>query len=131
MDAARRGRGPVTFAYDRRRSPPAPVLPVRVGPPGAEVAAALLALVDSGADLTVLPDGLPASLDLPAVGKLTVRGVAGSAQATVYAAELEVAGRQRVVEVVALGGEALLGRNVLNAFVLTLDGPRLTVRVER
>lgn len=119
------------FPYDRRRNPPAPVLPVRVGVPGAEPAAALLALVDSGADLTVLPEGVPAALGLPAVGQLTVRGVAGSAQATVYAAALEVAGRQRVVEAVALGGEALLGRNVLNALVLTLDGPAETLRLGR
>ncbi len=126
-----RGRRPLTFPYDRRRSPPAPVLPVRVGVPGAEPAAALLALVDSGADLTVLPQGVPAALGLPAVGQLTVRGVAGSAQATVYAAALEVAGRQRVAEVVALGGEALLGRNVLNAWALTLDGPAETLRLRR
>jgi hypothetical protein len=57
--------------------------------------------------------------------------VAGSAQAPVYAAALEVAGRQRVAEVVALGGEALLGRNVLNAWALTLDGPAETLRLRR
>lgn len=129
MPRARR-RSPHPFPYDSRRSPPAPVLPVRVGAPGKETATALLALVDSGADLTVLPYGVPAALGLPAVARLTVRGVVGSAQATVYAAAVEVAGRQRIVEVVALGAEALLGRNVLNVLVLTLDGPRQSLGVE-
>ena len=69
-------------------------------------------------------------MGLPAVARLTVRGVVGSAQATVYAAAVEVAGRQRIVEVVALGAEALLGRNVLNVLVLTLDGPRQSLGVE-
>lgn len=106
------------------------MLPVRLGPPGGEPTAAVLALVDSGADLTVLPEGLPDSLHLPPVARLTVRGVAGSAQATVYAAELEVAGRRRVVEVVAVGSEPLLGRDLLNAWVVTLDGPRQQVRLD-
>jgi hypothetical protein len=41
-----------------------------------------------------------------------------------------VAGWRRFVEVVAVGDEALLGRDVLNAWVVTLNGPRQVVRVE-
>lgn len=124
-------RRQLTFPYDRRHSPPAPVLPVRVGAPAAGPVVGLLALVDSGADLTVLPEGLPASLGLPAVAQITVRGVAGTARAVVYAVAVEVAGRQRVVETVALGKDTLLGRNVLNRLVLTLDGRAETLRLGR
>ncbi|MDR7520630.1 MAG: hypothetical protein QN123_13820 [Armatimonadota bacterium] len=121
---------PHTFPYDARRSPPAPVLPVRLGPPRAEPATAVLALVDSGADLTVLPEGLPQALGLPQVSEVTVRGVAGTASVPVFAAEVEAAGGRRVVEVVGVGAEALLGRDLLNHWVVTLDGPRRSLQVE-
>jgi len=129
----RPGRGgpppPDTFPYDARRSPPAPVLPVRLGPPRTEPATAVAALVDSGADVTVLPEGLPQALGLPQVSVVTVRGVAGTARLPVYAAEVEAADRRQIVEVVGLGGEALLGRDLLNRWVVVLDGPRRTLRL--
>lgn len=107
------------------------MLPVRVGAPAAGPVVGLLALVDSGVDLMVLPEGLPASLGLPAVARITVRGVAGTARAVVYAVAVEVAGRQHVVETVALGKDTLLGRNVPNRLLLTLDGPAETLRLGR
>ncbi|MDQ7830016.1 MAG: hypothetical protein QN122_06030 [Armatimonadota bacterium] len=120
---------PDAFPYDARRSPPAPVLPVRLGPPRTEPATAVAALVDSGADITVFPEGLPQALGLPRVSEVTVRGVAGTARVPVYAAEVEAAGRRQIVEVVGLGGEALLGRDLLNRWVVTLDGPRRTMHL--
>ena len=87
------------------------------------------ALVDSGADITVLPEGLPQVLGLPQVSEVAVRGVAGTARVPVYAAELEAAGTRRIVEVVAVGVEALLGRDVLNGWVVTLDGPARVLRL--
>ncbi|MDR7463212.1 MAG: hypothetical protein QN209_00750 [Armatimonadota bacterium] len=125
-------RGPTppdAFPYDPRRSPPAPVLPVRLGPPRTEPATAVAALVDSGADVTVLPEGLPQALGLPQVNEVTVRGVAGTARVPVYAAELEAAGTRRIVEAVAVGAEALLGRDLLNGWVVTLDGPARVLRL--
>jgi predicted aspartyl protease len=88
------------------------------------------ALVDSGADITVVPEGVPEALGLPQIGELTVRGIGGTRRVPVYAAEVEVAGWRRVVEVVAVGGVALLGRDVLNAWVVTLDGPRRALCVK-
>lgn len=127
----RRPAPPDTFPYDARRSPPAPVLPVRLGPPNTEPVTAVAALVDSGADVTVLPEGLPQALGLPQVSEVTVRGVTGTARVPVYAAEVEAAGRRRIVEVVGLGGEALLGRDLINRRVVTLDGPRHTLHFRR
>ncbi|MDR7555588.1 MAG: hypothetical protein QN157_08280 [Armatimonadota bacterium] len=102
---------------------------MRLGPPRAEPATAVAALVDSGADVTVLPDGLPQALRLPQVGEVTVRGVAGTARVPVFAAEVEVAGGRRIAEVVGVGGEVLLGRDLLNQWVVTLDGPRRSLQV--
>jgi hypothetical protein len=47
----------------------------------------------------------------------------------VHAARIELAGRREPLEVMALGDELLVGRNLLRSFVATLDGPeeRLTI----
>ncbi len=122
-------RGSRDFPYDTRRSPPAPVLPLRVGRPRGEPVVAVAAVVDSGADITVVPEGLAGVLGLPPVGEVTVRGVAGAVRVPVYAAEVEAVGTRRIVEAVALGADMLLGRDVLNRWRVTLDGPARVLRV--
>ncbi len=83
------------------------------------------ALVDSGADLCVVPAALAQHLDLPLTDVLRVSGVGGAMRsATVHAAAIDLAGRRGLVEVVALGDEMLVGRNYLPWFVATLDGPQ-------
>ena len=125
-----RGSAGGAFPYDARRTPPAPVVPIRLAAPQAEPTVALVALVDSGADLTVLPEGLPDAIGLPQIGVVTVRGVGGVVRRVpVYAAQIEVAGTRRIVEAAVVGDAALLGRDVLNRWVVTLDGPRLVMRV--
>ncbi len=90
---------------------------------------AVATLVDSEADITVLPEGLVQVLGLPPVGEVMVRGVAGAVRVPVYAAELEAVGTRRIVEVVAVGVDTLLGRDVLNRWMVTLDGPAKVLRV--
>jgi predicted aspartyl protease len=103
---------------------------VRLGPPHGERATAAPALVDSGADVTVLPQGLPEALGLPQVGEITVRGVGGAThRVPVYAVEVEALGTRRIVEAAAVGGEMLVGRDLLNFWMVVLDGPRLVLRV--
>lgn len=111
------------FPYDRTRSPAAPVLPVRFGPPGAPASAAAAALVDSGAELSVVPERLARSLRLPVIGEVTVQGVAGARRARIYRAELEVNGVGLSIEVAGVGTHTLLGRDVLNRWTLILRGP--------
>lgn len=82
------------------------------------------AVVDSGADLSVVPDMVARRGRLPLIGSITVGGVGGTTRrARLYAAQVEVAGVRRIIEVVGLGQEALIGRNLLNDWVVTLDGP--------
>jgi predicted aspartyl protease len=114
--------------YSAAFVPPAPVLALRVGAPGRETTLAVLALVDTGADLSVLPRELVGTLGLPQVSTTRIQGVTGVAESTpVHAATLELAGTSRLVEVVAWGHEAILGRDVLRRYVLELDGPRETL----
>jgi predicted aspartyl protease len=118
------------FEYDARLDPPAPVLPVRIAPPGEAEGVLLLALIDSGADITVIPESVTAQADLPVTGNVRVRGVGGSPRRLlVHAAALEGAGEIQVVEVVGFGDETLLGRNVLNLWTLTLHGPEQELEV--
>ena len=116
--------------YSTAFRPPAPVLALRIGVPGRELSFGLVALVDTGADLSVLPRSVVTALGLPRVSSTRIQGVTGVAESTpVHAATLEVAGTTTLAEVVAWGGEAIVGRDVLSRFVLELDGPRETLSV--
>jgi predicted aspartyl protease len=115
----------VKLPYSAAFRPPAPVLNVRVGAPGQEPMLGLVALVDSGADLSVLPLAAAQALALPQISTTRIRGVTGVEERTaVHAATFEVAGTSVLAEVVGWGDEAIIGRDVLRRFVLELDGPR-------
>lgn len=120
------------YQYDVGRTPAAPVVPLAVMPPGGGFAVALQMLVDSGADLTVVPAGTAARVRLPRIGALTVRGVGGTTSSVpLYAARLLIGDAEVMVEAAELGSDALLGRDVLNAWVVTLDGPARLTRIRR
>lgn len=119
------------YPYDRRYSPPAPVLPLRVGRPGTTPEVFLSGLVDTGADISVLPQGLPTRLGLPAVDRVNVAGVDGlSHPLPVYAAEVALNGYRKVIRAVSLGGTPLIGRDLLNSIAIHLHGPKATLDVD-
>lgn len=118
--------------YDKLRAPPAPVLPMRLGAPGPEeLSYSMVALVDTGADTTVIPEEVAHRLRLPRVGEIGVRGVGGIRQrAQIHAVMVEVAGFRVSVEAIALGSEGLVGRDLLNRWVVTLRGPEQEMDVD-
>lgn len=116
------------FRYDDDLDPPGPVVPLRVSAPGSEDAAVLQVLVDTGADCTLVPLDVARALRLPAVDRIWIEGLGGAARrVTVHAARVEFARVVRLARVVAFGGEAILGRDLLNRAVALLDGPGLTI----
>lgn len=112
-------------AYSTEYVPPAPVLPIRVSAPSGGAGVALVALVDTGADVSVLPLSVAESLGLPELSSLRIQGVTGAAESVrLHAASLDLGGKTHLVEVACLGDEVILGRDILNRFVAKLDGPR-------
>ena len=112
-----------SVGYDPSYRPAAPVVPVGVSALGGD-AVMVPMLIDTGADVTLLPADLVRRLRLPQVDAITVSGFGGARQrATVHVATLTLGGRPLTARVVA-SNEALLGRDVLEHFELELDGPR-------
>ncbi len=118
-------------AYDSTSSdPPAPVARVSLRDPvsGASCVDVPM-LVDSGADVTVLPRSVVVALGVAPSESSGVE-LAGFDGTRVVAGavtlEMRLCGRLfRGRFLVAPVDRGILGRNILNALTLTLDGPRL------
>ncbi len=124
----------IRYRYLSQIHPPAPFVSVTLRNPisGAEQRD-VPAQLDTAADRTLLPDNLVRALALPQIGTIPIGGVGGIAQ-TMPSFPVQVAVHNlppQVVEVVASAGETwvLLGRDVLNAHRLLLDGPQLIVEI--
>lgn len=124
-----------TFRYDSSYDPPAPVIPIRIGVPyRSEPADRHWAFLDSGADATAIPVDLLWAIGARLVGQGRLSGVTG------VSVEVEVF---RVVIYMPTGvsygiraigsresNEIILGRDVLNQWRITLDGPGEIVEIE-
>jgi predicted aspartyl protease len=115
----------VRFAFDQSYDPPAPVLPLHVSGVDAEGPAVLVhALIDTGADCSVIPARVARLLKLPIVDKASVRGFAGDPeQRPIFAARLRIGETILLARLLAIGTEPLLGRDILNQLVVRIDGP--------
>ena len=58
-----------------------------------------------------------------------MRGVTGASSALLHAASLAILSEPLTYEVLAIGDETILGRDVLNRYIVTLDGPLLRARI--
>lgn len=123
-----------TYPYDQRYQPAMPVVEVTLSKSGSGIAERLyLALLDSGADGTLVPVNLLEEINARQVGTARIRGVLGESQvADVFVVSLRIGphllGAVRVIAG-AEGDEIILGRNVLNQLVVTLNGLASTVEI--
>lgn len=128
--------------FSRAFEPPAPVVAVRLRASartparasGGHQSAALDGKIDTGADLCGVPEQLVVDLDLPPVRSVRAAGFAGTPhEVIVYRVDVEIDGLVfPCVEALAISRPyVLVGRNVLRALVLRLDGPREQLDLRR
>jgi predicted aspartyl protease len=118
------------YQYDQSHNPPAPYAPLTIYPPPGvdEEPITVSALVDTGADHTCLPYDYLSSLQLIPNSPAQLETANGAiVSCLLYSVDLEFH-QQRfpmitVVEV-ATGSEALIGRDIIRAFRLELNGPQ-------
>jgi hypothetical protein len=124
----------IRYSYVHQIQPPAPFVYVTARNPVTRAEQRdVPAQLDPAADRTLLPDSLVQALALPQIGSIPIAGVGGVVQTmSSYLLQLAIHNlAAQTVEVVASAGEAwvLLGRDVLNAHRLVLDGPQLFVEI--
>lgn len=116
-----------TFDYSTDYEPPAPILEITVSKTGGLAGeVTLLALVDSGADATILPITTLQSITARYIETRQMRGMVGLAYPVdLYLATIRI-GSYTVPAVRVVAGtadsEAIIGRDVLNYLVVTLNG---------
>jgi hypothetical protein len=118
-------------AYDSSLfDPPAPVAVVSIRDPGSgNIVSDVPMLIDSGSDLTLIPEGSinELNLDLDQNESYELTGFDGH-RSVAKSARLDLVflGRTFKGRFVLIKEESgILGRNVLNHFALILDGPNL------
>ena len=118
----------LTFDYDRAYYPAAPHIEITVdGYDSEHEPVTLFAFADSGADGTMLPRDILEAVGAEYADTVVLRGTAGGVQqldrytVRIRIADEAVHGIEAAAT--AAGGEPILGRDVLNTFVVTLNGP--------
>lgn len=123
------------YRYNQQVVPPAPYVHVVLGrPDGSASSRPVPALVDSGADRTVIPIALVEELVLPQAGTIEVAGLnqVGSMM-PVYVVQIAIGDLPPVTMAVigAMGEQyVLLGRDLLNNHRVVLDGPALLFTID-
>jgi len=115
--------------YDNSYDPPAPVLRVKIKRPLSNLSMEILAKLDTGADITVVPQEIIEKLRLVPVSRISVSSFSGQRIFKYsYFADIEIQ-KYNFSMVEIIGGRRknmLLGRNILNKLKIILDGKKLT-----
>jgi len=122
------------FVYDTDYFPPAPSVEIRLGTPNESFTVGPLpAFVDTGADSLLVPYRHIESLRAQIDNRKYLRSQWGDQRIVdVYLLDVGIGGlRLPLVEVVAddRGNEVIVGRNVLNKLIVTLDGPKQVLEI--
>lgn len=119
----------MSHPYDTGYALPFPSFPLKIRQvEGSRTTDTVPALVDTGADGTLVPADLLASIGAEEIYSTRIRSHWGEWRpVNIYLVDLEIEGASfSAIEVIAdttMGDTVLLGRNVLNKLILLLDGP--------
>lgn len=119
---------------DRHFHPPAAVIPLTVRAPGGVDSARLEGKVDTGADVSAVPERLVSELGLPPVRTVRAAGFTGSLEEVIaYRMDVEIDGLTfpRMEALATRREYVIVGRNVLCALMLRIDGPRETLEIRK
>lgn len=122
-----------TYDYDNDYNPAMPVEDIEIGRAMADASLALKAVVDSGADATIIPVHSLEEIRARRSRKMWLRGSAGGrVLVDLYQVSLQLGPfAQMFLEVVGStqNDEVIVGRDVLNHLTVTLNGPAHSVEV--
>jgi len=122
------------FLYDSSYNPSAPVMTIGIGLPDEEnPRQQVQALIDTGADATMVAKWILTEIGARSVGRKFLRGVTGNRELVgIYLVVIHMpTGISYGIRAVATDGsnEVILGRDVLNQWRITLDGPGEIVEI--
>lgn len=114
--------------YDNVYEPAAPVIPIGLGPPnGDSIRRELVAVVDTGADVTMIPAKILRDAGGRIIEKGCLRGILGDpVTVNLYLITVHIGGYPiQGIRAAALkdNREPILGRDVLNQLEIVLNGP--------
>lgn len=126
---------PYSHEYDPTYHPAMPVVEIQViSLEDPTQTASLVAIVDSGADITFVPVQVLRRLSVESLRRVSVKGIDGlSYTVDMYLVKL-IIGSYEFFGVRVVGDEqnqTILGRNVLNELVVTLNGLAHVVEVSQ
>ncbi len=119
--------------YNTQVAPPAAFVQVRITNPSTGASYPLPAKLDTGASVSVIPDEVVEALSLPPRGEARFYAFDGrsSVRQTYYiGVELEEHHISLLEVTSSARQDMLLGRDVLNRFIVTLNGKDLTFEIE-
>ena len=97
------------------------------------------AILDTGSDVTIISYEIVSKLQLRAIDSqksVPFRGLGSEAQGVPFLIQLSFDDRNyirsRVIAIpdALLNGEAIIGRNILNRYVISFNGPKLTFTID-
>jgi predicted aspartyl protease len=119
--------------YSRDFDPPAPFTDVIIAASSnSGPQRSVGALLDTGAEISIIPQQIAHELELSPYAEMIIEAFDGRRQrVNLYAVTLEVAGTHLspVGAVAYPSSYAILGWDVLNRFLTTLDGPHLSFEI--
>jgi predicted aspartyl protease len=123
------------FPFNRNLSPPMPVLDVVLRNDLADLSIGPMeALVDTGADGTVVPVTYLREIKAPVVGRARLHYHLGVRDVVLHIADVQIGELVFPGQIIVAdreGRELILGRDVLNCLCLLIDGPEQITQVRR
>ncbi len=122
-----------TYEYASEYDPPMPIVELKLALEADGESQTLKAIVDSGADATMIPMRFLKQINASPNSRKWMRGVAGGRyKVSLYTVSIQLGNHQMYTSVVGdpINDEVILGRDVLNRLVVTLDGMASAVLIE-